>query len=149
MFKTFQWRHYIEIFFFCNQFCSFLFFTKIINICFSKWVFFFYLNQKILFKKIINLLKIWKRTGSVAFSTSLKIGWNEWKKLFQKTKKNNVTFRFPIFLFVITETKIHSIRKMDSFSAFVSSCHNISFLLLLKIISFGTLLLCMTYWIEN
>ena len=60
------------------------------------------LNQKILFKEIIILLKIWKRTGSIAFSTSLKI-WNstnEWKKL--------LFFIFLIFPFIITGTKIPS-----------------------------------------
>ena len=61
------------------------------------------LNQNILFKEIIILLKIWKRTGSIAFSTSLKI-WNstnEWKKLL-------FCFIFLIFLFIITGTKIPS-----------------------------------------
>ena len=63
---------------------------------------------------------------------------------------SHVTFCFLIFLFIITETKIHStFWEKCSFSAFVSSRHNISFSLFLKIMGFAILLLCMTYWIEN
>ena len=63
---------------------------------------------------------------------------------------SHVTFLFLIFLFIITETKIHSTfwEKIHSFSA-ISSRHNISFLLLLKIMGFATLLHCMTYWMKN
>ena len=68
------------------------------------------------------------------------------KKLFQKTKKNDVKFRFLIFLFIITETKIHLKfwEKMHSFLAFASSRHNIPFSLLLRIMGFEILLLGMT-----
>ena len=61
IFKTFHRRHYIKIFFFCNQFCSFLFFTKIINnICFSKWIFFLFKSKDFIqedYKSIKNLKK--------------------------------------------------------------------------------------------
>ena len=70
MFETFYWRHYIEIFFFGNQFCNFVSFTKIINKIFVFASEFFKSKSKDFIHGDINLWKIWKITGSIVLNIS-------------------------------------------------------------------------------
>ena len=101
--KTLHWNIFPG-----NQFCSFGFFTKIIFVFASE---FFKFKSKDFIQGDYKSIKNLKKNRKYCFFNISQDIWNssnQCKKLFQETEKDNITFCFLIFLFIITETKIHS-----------------------------------------